>query len=101
MPGLTYVFEVLGAQMWDPLDDNLDVQVTFSDGSRHAATFFTIRNIQALFAKNRRTGECERGLYLWAVDMILVEELTMDVIGRTIASLLTEGEFTTAFRRLE
>lgn len=93
MNSLPSTFKVLGAPVWDALDGNVDVEVTLPDGSRHAATFFTIRNIQSIFAKNRRTGECERGLYFWAVDMIVVEEITMDVIGRTIASLLKEGGF--------
>jgi hypothetical protein len=68
------------------MNDNVDVEVRLSDGSRWSGTFFTIRNVRALFTKNRATGECANGLYLWAADMILVgfqQALTLPT-GRTV-----------------
>jgi hypothetical protein len=83
------------------VNGNVDVEVRLDDGSRWSATFFTLDNIDALFAKNRVTGECASGLYLWATDMILVELLNESTIRRTIDDLRTSGEFTSAFGRLD
>jgi len=91
---------VIGAQVWDPVKDNVDVEVTLADGSRFGATFFTLTNVQRLFEKNRTTGECKAGLYLWAAQMILVERLTIEVIRTTVEDLLGSGEFHVAFRSL-
>lgn len=90
---------VVGTQIWNPADDNLDVEVTFVDGSRFGATFFTLRNVERLFERNRVTGECGGGRYLWASNMILVQELTTEVIGKTVQNLLDSEEFFTAFAR--
>jgi hypothetical protein len=92
---------VVGAQVWDPSIDNLDVEVTLIDGRRFGATFFTLQNVRQLFEKNRATGECLGGLYLWAANMILVETLTMDVIRKTVVDLLGSGELFSAFSRLD
>lgn len=43
---------------WNPADDNSDVIVTFENGTRWYATFFTYQNILSLRDKNRETGEC-------------------------------------------
>jgi len=92
---------VVGAQVWDPLNDNIDVEVMLTDGRRFGATFFTLQNVQRLFDKNRATGECRGGLYMWAANMILVETLTMDVIWKTVEDLLGNGELFSAFSRLD
>lgn len=80
-----------------PLDENIDVEVVFEDGTKYVATFFTLENIQALFQKNRKTGECCSGLYFWASDLILVQRLTLENVQRTVADLMEQGEFETAF----
>lgn len=76
---------------------NVDVEVTLEDGSRWGATFFTPMNIDALFAKNRVTGECRRGLYFYCVDMIIVQQLDQRTIEETVTGLLEEGVFRSAF----
>jgi hypothetical protein len=62
---------VVGAQLWDPKRDNIDIEVRFADGRRYAATFFTIENLCQLFRKNQTTGECAGGIYLWAANRFL------------------------------
>lgn len=80
-----------------PDNDNVDVVVTLADGSRFIATFFTLRNVETLLDSYRRTGECAGGTYIWASNMILVRELNLDVVRRTVADLLETGEFSSAF----
>lgn len=84
----------------DPANDNVDLEVRFDDGSRYAATFFTLDNLRSLLEKNKRTGECGSGLYFWASDMVILEKLTESSIIQTVEDLLTEGEFEVAFSRL-
>ena len=89
-----------GSQPLNSANDNVDVEVRLSDGSRWSASFFTLDNVNALFAKNRVTGECASGLYLWAADMILVERLDERVIRDTIDDLVETGSFSSAFGRI-
>lgn len=100
MCNVDFELSVIGAQEWDDHDDNIDVEVQFPSGRRYAATFFTIRNIQSLFRKNRETGECLSGTYLWATDMILVENLQRSTLISTINGLLNDHEFDSAFTHL-
>lgn len=81
----------------DPLNDNVDVKVTFDSGESYVATFFTLENLASLMEKNRRTGECLDGFYLWASDMIIVERITLEDVSRAVADLLASGEFRSAF----
>ena len=87
-----------------PLDsdnDNVDVQVTFPNGERFSAVFFTLRNIEALMRRYKKTGECADGLYFWASDMMIVERLTEKTICKTIDHLLAEDEFGYVFLKNE
>ncbi|GFN33979.1 hypothetical protein [Paenibacillus xylaniclasticus] len=82
---------------WNPYDDNTDVIVTFEDGSRWVASFFTYKNVQSLVEKNRHTGECLHGKYLWSSDMILVDECSRERIEEVIGHLLLRGNFKVIF----
>lgn len=86
----------LGLQEWDIVDDNIDVIVELADGRRFTATFFTLKNIESLFRKNRETGECSSGTYFWAVDMILVEDLKRSTLEATVKGLLQDHELESA-----
>jgi hypothetical protein len=92
---------IIGSQEWDLVEDNIDVEVKFYDGRRFSATFFTLKNIERLFAKNARTGECAGGLYLWAANMIIVPELSLSTIEATVHDLMATGELESAFLRVE
>ena len=78
---------------WTPDDVNSDVMVTFEDGSRWVATFFTYQNILSLARKNSQTGECLGGKYFAATDMILVDEFSRERVKQVIDDLLEEEEF--------
>jgi hypothetical protein len=99
MPPKDFRVRVVGTQVWDPAGDNVDVEVTLADGSRFGATFFTVKNVERLFQKNRATGECAGGIYLWAANMILVQQLTREVIQKAVEDLLDNDEFYSAFSK--
>jgi hypothetical protein len=81
-------------------DLNVDVEVR-DEAGRWSATFFTLTNVESLLAKHARTGECAGGTYIWAVDMILVRELSERVIIETVADLRRSGEFERVFKALD
>ena len=90
-----------GTAPLNPDNDNVDVQVTFPNGESFSAVFFTLRNIDTLMKRYKKTGECAGGLYFWASDMIIVERLTEKTICETIDNLLAEEEFGYVFSKNE
>ncbi len=82
---------------WTPADDNSDVIVTFEDGKRWVATFYSYQNISSLTEKNRQQGDCLGGKYFVATEMILVDEVSRERINEIIIELLKQGEFETYF----
>ena len=85
---------------WTPADTNSDVIVTFEDGSRWVATFFSYTNINTLVEKNRRTGERMSGKYFWSSDMILVDEVSRARIEEIVRYLIETNEFRQIFTPL-
>jgi hypothetical protein len=86
---------------WNKYDANTDVIVTFKDGARWIASFFTYKNIQTLAEKNRQTGECLRGKYFWGSDMLLVDECSRNRIEEVIGHLIIQGDFELIFDKCD
>ncbi|WP_068774125.1 hypothetical protein [Paenibacillus sp. FJAT-26967] len=86
---------------WNIHDDNTDVNVTFEDGSRWVASFFSYTNIQTLARTNQQTGECLCGKYFWGSDMILVDECSRNRIEEVIEHLLNTGDFERLFDKCD
>lgn len=86
---------------WTPRDDNTDVIVTFEDGARWVATFFSYQNIVSLAEKNHQTGECLGGKYFVATDAILVDEVTRQRIKEVVVDLIRRREFERHFTLCE
>jgi hypothetical protein len=80
-----------------PLQDNVDIGVVLSDGRRYVGTLFTLSNVAWLLEKYKEAGEGAQGLYLWATDMVLVREITPEVVLRTVRGLIQEGDLDRAF----
>ena len=85
---------------WTPEDDNTDVVVTWQDGRRWIASFFSYKNIATLMGKNKRTGECRSGAYFWASDMLLIDRVSRQRIEEVIDHLIKEEEFEMIFTQL-
>ncbi len=73
-------------------DDNVDVRIDLEDGRAYSVTFFTIENLSTLMVKWGKTGECANGLYVWAKNMIVVQEISQAVIRKVIQDLVETGE---------
>ncbi len=81
-------------------NDNSDVIVTFTDGSRAISTFFTYENIEFLRQNNKETGECLSGKFFWASNMILVDKINREGIEEIVNYLLLEDEFHLVFKKI-
>ena len=49
----------------------------------------------------KKTGECANGLYFWASDMMIIQELTEETICKAIDTLLAEEAFESVFSKNE
>ena len=85
----------------DPINTNVDVQVTFPNGESFSAVFFTLQNIETLMKDYKETGEGANGLYFWTSDMLIVQKLTEQTICEIVENLLAEGEFASVFSKNE
>ena len=90
-----------GIRPLNPDNDNVDVQVTFPNGENFSAVFFTLRNIETLMQRYKKTGECAAGMYFWTSDMMIVEKLTEKTICETVDNLLAEEAFASVFSKDE
>jgi hypothetical protein len=88
-----------GSEGLDPINDNVDVEVVFDNGSRYIATFFTLENIQKIMQEYEQSGECMKGFYFWATDMIVVRRLSRETIAKVVGDLISKGEFDKAFSK--
>lgn len=84
----------------DRFDCNSDVIFELNDGSKWAATFFTYQNIETLRKKNQLSGECLNGTYFCATDMILVSEMSEEIIKSVLQELLSLDEIDIYCRKL-
>ncbi len=89
--------EEWGPGEWNPADDATDAVVRLDDGSRWVATFCAFAHLPALRANCAATGECLGGKYLWATDLILIDDTSRPSIEAAVRDLLASGELRSAF----
>jgi hypothetical protein len=81
-----------GSEISPSIDDNIDVLINLEDGRLFSATFFTLKNLHTLMQKYRNSGECARGAYVWAKDMIVVDFISKETIQVVVSDLIESGE---------
>jgi hypothetical protein len=74
--------------------------VDLEDGSSFALTFFTVRNVRLLLDRYRETGECASGTFLWAKNMIIVDEISQSVLEKSIRELINTGELDSCAQKI-
>ena len=85
---------------WDPADSVTDVVVTLDDGTRWIATFCAFAHLATLRTACRETGENLSGKYLWASDLILVDDTSRESVAAVVADLIASGDVPSAFSEL-
>ena len=86
---------------WRPDDAVTDVVVTLGDGSRWVATFCTFAHLDTLRQTCVTTGENLGGKYLWASDLILVDDSSRASIEEVVRDLIAAGDIPSAFSSVE
>ncbi len=82
---------------WTPSDDVTDVIVTLADGSRWIASFCAFDHLATLRANCAESGENLGGRYLWASDLVLVDDTSRPTIEAVVRDLLANDELESAF----
>ena len=90
-----------GPGEWQPADDVTDAIVTLADGTRWIATFCAFAHLATLRRNCSESGECLSGKYLWAPDLILIDETSRPSIEAAVQDLLRAGELRSAFRECD
>jgi hypothetical protein len=85
---------------WEPADAVTDVVVTLGDGSRWIATFCAFAHVETLRRNCAATGENLAGRYLWASDLVLVDDTSRATVVAVVADLLAAGDLPSAFSEL-
>ena len=86
---------------WDPADSVTDAIVTLGDGSRWIAACCSFAHLATLRATCAETGENLGGRYLYASDLILVDDTRRETIEAVVRDLVARGELASAFGELE
>ncbi|REK63700.1 MAG: hypothetical protein DF221_09260 [Brevibacillus sp.] len=81
-------------------DTSVDVIVTLPDRTRWMATFFTFQNIKTLRQKYKETGVNLSGTYLWAVNMIICEDLSRETIEKVVDDIIADERLASAMMRI-
>ena len=82
---------------WNPSDDVTDVIVTLAAGSRWIASFCAFDHLATLRANCAESGENLGGRYLWASDLVLVDDTSRSSIEAVVRDLLANDELQSAF----
>jgi len=87
------------SEPFDPESEMIDVVLTTQDGQDYWANFTTLKFLEYMFEKNKRTGELLSGTYFCMPDnMVIVERLTEDKIKATIDALIEDYEIEAYFK---
>jgi len=82
---------------WDPGDCVTDVVVTLPDGTHWIAGFCSFAHLETLRRSCVESGECLSGKYLWASDLILVDDTSRASVSAVVEDLLKRGDLQDAF----
>jgi hypothetical protein len=95
-----YQIQIFSGEQLRSFDEYMLADIIFDNGNRYSATFFTLRNIEAMMEKFKETGECDHGRYFWTSGMVIVESLTIDSIVSTIDYVISGGGYGEVFYSL-
>jgi hypothetical protein len=86
---------------WQPDDAVTDAVVTLDDGTRWIATFCTFAHLETLRRACAATGENLGGKYLWASDLILIDDTSRESLTAAVADIVAAGDLPSAFSELD
>jgi hypothetical protein len=98
--GAVAVF-MLGADDDAVAVENVDVEVTLTDGSRWAATLLTLDEIRRLMERWKATGECLDGSYFQCADLVITERGGIEAATDLLRRLVDTGQIRDVLVRVD
>ena len=86
---------------WTPADAVTDAIVTLADGTRWVASCCSFDHLATLRRNCVESGENLGGKYLWASDLILVDDTSRASLEAVVRDLLASGDLPHAFSLVE
>jgi len=81
---------------WNPTDDIVDIRATLQDGTGWVASVCSYKHVETLRSKWSASGDCLKGQYVWAANLILAIDTSRPTIEAMLKDLLVTGEFKNA-----
>lgn len=76
----------------EPLPENaVDVTVVLGR-TRYFLTFVSLKSVEKIMTSYQATGECGSGIYFWATDLIIVRELSKEIILQSAKEIVESLE---------
>jgi len=73
-------------------NDDEEVCITLEDGRQLYCWFFTLGKIKTIMMRHRLSGESNKGTYFWATNMIIIDEISKDLMESTLKKLIDEEQ---------
>jgi len=96
-----FKIDIPNRENFDPLNEVVEVTLITKTGKKYFANFITRKYENYLFEKNKRTGECAGGTYLWIPGRISVDKISPEVIKKTIDDLIRDLVIEKAFEKID
>ena len=77
-------------EIWHDVTPNInDLEFyVFKDGIKYFCWAFTLEGVRKIIAKNKLTGENANGVYFWATNSFILENITIDNIIAAITDII-------------
>lgn len=93
-PDYAVLIYIATDEIIDPLTAWVDTEIRLKSGERYFPSFFTLKKIQDIMQKDKVTQDdwSLNGSFFWAVDQIIVERVSVEVILTTLDFLYREDK---------
>lgn len=81
-------------------NDNIDIIITLANNQKYHATIFTLENINEIMLKHQASGESSNGIYFGASNMLILKDLSKEVIIESISDLIKEDDLEIIFHKI-
>jgi len=81
-----------------PSDTIIDVDVILEPDSKFTGMFCTIDGVLKLMQKDEHTGESNNGEYFFIPNLLVLKDLNLKLLVKTISTIISDGELGLVFR---
>ncbi|MDR2832679.1 MAG: hypothetical protein LBV67_03075 [Streptococcaceae bacterium] len=74
---------------FDPRYDDIEFYV-FHENKQYYGNAFTLEGLEKIMNKDKLTGKALNGSYLWIIGLIILKEISMDMLEKVVVDLIKE-----------